>query len=778
MPENRANNRNLLVDRTAIAFCLAAVLYVTCGFVAHVSPKVLVPLQLQPARSGQPKLSGQAFALDSFSNLARPPYLKGSLDIYGSFLDGGDSMGSVHTATFTAVPDFYLFVAGFPNRPGNLLRVEVNTADGRTVNIQGDSFEDPSAKWVLKRISLHHIPGATSFRIVATDGNKGPEGWFAFSAPFEDQQSYGRSGLLFVKQLGFCLLALSAAFVALLAPGFLLRHRFQQRHGFSFSAIWLPVPGMTALALLAVLAWVGPRPVKSVLICRIVLALFFLFATRQFFRIRFSTLVTRTELQVLLVIVALTSICFAKSLYSLGPVGELYHDEVSRTLEIGGRSDSSLPYYVAQLVATRDSPTSPFARELYATWSFSDRGQFVALAVAPLVLAGPTRIPGNRPYEVWTVFDPTGFAAYRASMIVFTACCLWFVFGIALLFLPEDWSLFAVMVCASAPFFVHETYFTWPKIEAAGFVLLAAYLVLRSRFLLGGLALGFGYLCHPSALLSAPAIFAVIFLEPGFSVRPPASLWFAVRRSIRNALLVSAGLAMCLLFWRVVNGSHYTQGQFAHFMVASGDLAQTIPNWLDYRFTSLLNTFVPLDQFLFHASDPNVNSVEGPSPAIVRFFVQPWSTVPFAVGFLYYFCLWPIVGIGFLRARNWVVWTLLIPVLIFAAYMGIDESGMLKEGLHAWVLTLLLFSVVMLKKYGAGFQTFWRVCNWALLSRAFDLLAMMVLPAIWTQHSIIRPPFVLTDVLALVTMVAGTLWLCLAMYRLGEKLRRQAAAAS
>ena len=92
------------------------------------------------------------------------------------------------------------------------------------------------------------------------------------------------------------------------------------------------------------------------------------------------------------------------------------------------------------------------------------------------------------------------FFAYRFSMIVFAACTLLFVFGISRLFLSDRWSLFAVLVTATTPFFVHETYFTWPKLEAPGFVLVACYLVLRARFLFGGLALDLGFMCHPAAL--------------------------------------------------------------------------------------------------------------------------------------------------------------------------------------------------------------------------------------------------------------------------------------
>ncbi len=760
-----------LADRIAIAFCLAALLYILCGFISRAGPKPIVPVSLTPLDAGAPKLSGSAFAPGAVSNLARPGYIKGPLDLYGSFLERGDSTGSMTSPFFKAVPEFYIFVSGYPNRPGNRLLIEVVTADGKSVRLQVAPFEDTGSKWLLKRMSLRTIAGAQRFRILATDANKGPDGWLGFSLPFEDAQEHGRTGLLIPKQLALALLSAAAAFVALLAPGFMLRRKLSARGSTLFSLIWVAVPGLLGLALLGLFAWFGPRHIKAAVICRIILLLFFAFAARHFIRFRFSSVVTRTELRVLLVIVVLAAVSGAKSIYSLGPVGELYHDEISRILEIGGRTDSRLPYYVAQLVGLRQGPASPFARELYATWAFSDRGQLVALAAAPIVLAGPAYMPDNKPQEVWTVFDPQGFTAYRLSMIAFAACTLLSVFGLSRLFLSEPWSLFAVLVTATAPFFVHETYYTWPKMEAAAFVLLAGYLVLRSRFFLAGLALGLGYLCHPSALLSAPALCGLILLFPWFGGQSAAFSWRLLKPWLWRSVLLCTGLAVWLLFWRGVNGPNYTQGKFLSFALASGNASRTPAHWLEYRWVSFLNTLVPLNQFLFHAADENVNAIEGPSPPLVRFFVQPWSALPFAVGIAYFFCQFRFVFLGIAKARSWFVLLLVVPFLIFTAYMGIDSSGMLKEGLHAWVLTLLIFSVVIWKKYGGGSQIFWRVCNWALLSRAADLLLMMILPVIWTQHALVRPPFTLTDVLALATMIAGTIWLCLYTFKCGEALR-------
>jgi hypothetical protein len=237
-----------------------------------------------------------------------------------------------------------------------------------------------------------------------------------------------------------------------------------------------------------------------------------------------------------------------------------------------------------------------------------------------------------------------------------------------------------------------------------------------------------------------------------------------------RAAVVMAGLAFWLVLWRMANQPNYTQTQFLGFAFASGRLVRTPGNWLRFRLDSLLNTLVPLNQFFFHSTDENINAVEGPSPGIVRFFVQPWSTVPAGAGFLYFLCLLRMVYLAAVRRPGWMLALLAIPLLVFTAYMGVDRSGMLKEGLHAWFITLMIFSVVMWWQSRHETRWFWRLCALALLTRVLDLLGMMIVPVVATQHAIVEPPFVLSDVMALVLMVGGAIWLCWYTYRVAMGL--------
>jgi hypothetical protein len=96
---------------------------------------------------------------------------------------------------------------------------------------------------------------------------------------------------------------------------------------------------------------------------------------------------------------------------------------------------------------------------------------------------------------------------------------------------------------------------------------------------------------------------------------------------------------------------------------------------------------------------------------------------------------------------------------------------MLKENLHAWFLGLMIFSVIVWKKYQGPYQRFWQICNWALLFRGVEILLMLLLPSISTKQMLLQTPFALTDILALLTMLGGIAWLSTYTFRFAEVLR-------
>lgn len=585
------------------------------------------------------------------------------------------------------------------------------------------------------------------------------QGWFGFSDPFLIQRT---DPLQTARQILLIPLTAAAAFVAFLTPGLLLRDWNR-----SLSFIWTPLPGVLLLALLGLFAWFGPHAVKPRWICRSGLAILFAFAAYRLVRTPLSSFTSALERRVLLIVVLIAALATAKSIYSLGPAGELYAGRISRTLEPGGRSDSRISYHGVELIAMRSAPHSPAANEFYYPWDFSSRGPIASLAVAPLVLSSPVQLATSMPDHPWQLFDPQGFAAYRLSMIVLAACALIPAFGLAAFLLPDNWAFLAFLAAATAPFVIHEVYFTWPKLLAAAFVLWAAYLVLRARFFWAGFFVGLGYLAHPSALLWLPALASLAFLA-----RTPRSI-AKVLPSIASLVI---GTAVWVLLWRFLNRGHFAQDYFLTYLKMTAGAPPTPWNWLHSRIDSALNTLLPLNLFLLHRNSPETTSLYASSPLLIRFFFQYWNTLPFGVGIAFFFAyLLRAFWLGFTKkpAYAWLVFVL--PFFVFIVYWGMSRGGLAREGLHAWILGLLIASIMIWSRFPPASQTFWRICNWMLLLRAVETLLMLLLPTLASNSMLVQNQFEATDIACLLAMLGLTGFLGVYVFSFAERVRRETA---
>ena len=221
---------------------------------------------------------------------------------------------------------------------------------------------------------------------------------------------------------------------------------------------------------------------------------------------------------------------------------------------------------------------------------------------------------------------------------------------------------------------------------------------------------------HPSALLGL-SVLGLMALWPitGARLRRP---------QVRAALLLLAGVAIGVVGWRLLNGSHYMQDSF--FDYATQAYPHTDPSaiqWIDFRLNTLANTFVPMFLPLFHADSVSINRIFGHSPFVVHFFFQPWTGVPFGLGILFF----PLLLASLWRAaRRWpwpVFATLVVPLVVFTVYWGASITGLLREGLQAWVLALI--AVVAVQQAASGFPWLSSRPVRALLSlRAFEVLAL------------------------------------------------------
>jgi hypothetical protein len=245
---------------------------------------------------------------------------------------------------------------------------------------------------------------------------------------------------------------------------------------------------------------------------------------------------------------------------------------------------------------------------------------------------------------------------------------------------------------------------------------------------------------------------------------------------------LGGGAGAVFLVWRLVNVKQYTQGGFLQYVTQAGTIRAdraavivaagghappiTVGVWLSDRLVSLANTLVPLRLFLLGTHDPGVNA---PSPkcypfcftgsgTTVHFFFQYWTGVPFGLAIVFF----PLLLISLWHAwRRWpwgVTATVLVPLLVFTVYWGGAVTGMLREGMHPWVLTLL--AVVAVEQASNGFR--WlrsRAIRTLLALRAVEVLFVAMVPTLVTRRHVASATFRVSDVVAAATMVVLCAWL-------------------
>lgn len=572
-----------------------------------------------------------------------------------------------------------------------------------------------------------------------------------FAPPGEElAPGSGREALDLVRVL--CTTAL--ALTLLLGPGLLWRATFERPLRLAF----LPLPGLALLVLTACLAWLLAPEVDPQLVCFAALAPVLGLMLGALLGLDAENLLDREERWVLLAVGLALGVAVGRSLWSLGPVGELYEGTISRTLVPEGRPDSRIPFLIPEMVNTGSHPYSPEAGALFAPYNFSSRGPLAGLATTPIVLMGGGNPHLALPETPWQPFDPQGFMAFRLAMITFSCTVLLSLWELVRRLGGTRAARLALLLGLGTPFVYADLWFTWPKLLAASFVLLGGLFVVERRSFRGGLAVGAGYLTHPSALI-------------GLAALGPLSLWPLRGASWRrpqllSAILLAAGVGIALVAWRLINADHFLQEGFLDYVYSAYPEAHApLGRWIEFRVNLVGNTYLPLFLPLLHGNDVSINALGGGSPAVVHFFFQYWTGVPFGFAILFF----PLLLASLWRAlRRWpwpVTATLILPALAFAIYWGASLSGMLREGMQSWVLAVL--AVVALQQAAAGFPWLRSTACRAILSlRGLEVLALAVGATVGTRHlDLISDGFALIDAAAILTIVACSLAIVALVWR-------------
>jgi hypothetical protein len=530
----------------------------------------------------------------------------------------------------------------------------------------------------------------------------------------------------------------------LLGPGILLRKLSGRAIGLGF----VPLPGLALLVVTAIVAWVLAPGIAARWTCLAILSPVLLLMYVALLVSGPDDMLSSEEQRVLILTSLGLGLAVARSLWSLGPALEYYVGTVSRTLVPEARPDSAISYLIPELVAHGARPYSNASNALFSPYNFSSRGPLPGLASTPIVLLSGARLQmAHPPLAPWQPFDALGFMAYRIAMITFSSTALLSLWELVRTIGRPGVARFAVLLGVTTPFYISDLWYTWPKMLGASSVLLAAAWLVRRRPFRAGIAVGLGYLMHPSAL------FGLVALGPVSLWPIKAARWRHPK--ILNAVLLLVGTGILVGAWRIYNGPHFLQNTFIDYLkVAYPYTHPTVAQWGHFRLISLGDTIVPLFLPIFEAHSIAINVALSPrNPWIVHFFFQYQTGVPFGFGIVFF----PLLLVGLWRAiRRWpwpVFATVVLPFLAFLIYWGDSISGMLREGLQAWVLAVV--AVLALEQGASGFP--WarsRPVRVVLCVRAIEVLGVAIVTTLATDHlRLVSSHYKLTDAVALCGVV-------------------------
>lgn len=658
---------------------------------------------LPPLTGDAPAVGESAWQFSTVAAVDWPESLR-KLSRRGSWVGGDAFVGEHSSGWFQARDGSAIALTGYPRLGSNLIEIEVRQSDGRSTTIPFVG-ENPGERWIVWKLPLPS--GADGFRIHARDGMTGPRGWLAFSEPFTApiHRTFDFRGT------AQTLAAVALVLVLVLGPGLIWRGVHARS---LLSVLW---PGPLWLALGGCVCWllgglVAPRFVALGWVGLTLSALAALGLRHRVWR-AWTPLETRLLALIAIVVLGTT----AKAAFSGGPKGELYAGSISRTLEVGDRSDSRISYHTVQIVAHHLAPREPEASKYFAPWDFSGRGPLAGLTAAPIVLATGGRPPLGMPDLPWSPFDREGFAAYRIVMIALSAMSLIAITALLLRVADERRAWIGVGLVGLTPFFWHELYFSWPKLAASACVLGSFHGVLDRRAFRAALWVVGGFLCHPLALLSVPLLGLWILLQSSSDVR----------RGLVHGAVFGTGVLAGVFAWHLVTGFHPSQGGFLQYARAADGLYDISPSaWWLSRWQSFANTFIPFHPILSNAARAPFDMSDMQHGGVVRFFFQYWTSAPFAAGLLTVLVASPAFFFALVRRLGVALLTVIGPGLLLLLYWGVTTTGLMREGAHVVFLSAWIFLA------WAGAERLPAV----LFSRAFialrgiEVLAMMFVPAL------------------------------------------------
>lgn len=434
-------------------------------------------------------------------------------ELWGSFCGAGNkdqNTGYLKTNTFSAPGLLELYLAGYPSRPGLVLEIE-NLDDGSKLPIEITHV--PRETWRLYQVPLPASWRGKPVRLVAQDRAVTGDGWFALTRP-EPGKARPTQALLVLKPLVLSFFLMALFFYA----GCCFCARLGVRN-----VVLIGLSGLTAVGLDGYLSfWLwffSPFAGRWSNLLLPFLAAGFIFQSLR--ALDAPARQALKELLLPLTLVGLTSLLVASTGFVYGGL-EGPFETASMRFTHPLPADNTIPYLVAEGVVN-----GHVRRPLLADWLSSDRPPLQT----GIYLAQRRYFVHELPYTVVSIIVQS-----------FWILSLW-LFLKAFRISRGALSLILVVALLNGFIFLN-TFYTWPKLIAAAYVLGFAALLLPREF----------YVLSrdrwPVAAL-AGAMLCLAMLSHGgsaFGIAGVIITYFVLRRSL-DFKLISAMVSCAFLLY-------------------------------------------------------------------------------------------------------------------------------------------------------------------------------------------------------------------------------------
>ncbi|QZZ21444.1 hypothetical protein J5X98_02945 [Leptothermofonsia sichuanensis E412] len=409
------------------------------------------------------------------------------------------NQGKLVSPSFKAPPILSLYVAGWPNVPGNRLYLEqVDTGEQQDLKIGNIGGRWEEIQWWLPR-SWQGQP----VRLVAIDGNADAAGWMGVSSPIQTSLSHflgsqvKRLDMVPLYTLQFALFLV----VGLVPAIVLVQH-------------WCLHPALILMLTITVSALVGYlnfwvyffNHIAGAVFSVMVLLLSIGQTVRLSRREGFKRIALSVDLGFPVALMFLVGLLYTTVLYSIHP-GEAPDTLPQLRFFPIFPPDNLLPKIFADRLYEGVDP-----RPLLGEWLSSDRPPLqtgMVLLQYPLIkLLG---VQGGLGYQLLSTIAQCSWVAALWCLCRILGCTGW---QIAIV------NTFAIV---SSLFFFHSIY-VWPKLIAGSLVVFGFVLLVQSVFetrrpttveiILATTATGLGMLAHGGVVFAIPAIALMVLLRP------------------------------------------------------------------------------------------------------------------------------------------------------------------------------------------------------------------------------------------------------------------------